>query len=131
MFFIESSSRKWLKYLFILIILYISILLIIEIYDKYTTYNSFQSQQKYYETQYNQYIQRVNQQREEIKEFFEFLIDNSLYLIELDYSYSNGIKAKVSTFLEPSNKIVSKYEILEISKFRINDEYYVILEINQ
>lgn len=131
MFFIESSLRKWLKYGLILMILCISILLIFEIYGKYIAIYDFQTQQKKYETQYNQYIKRVNQQREEFKEFFEFLIENDLYLIEFDYSYSGGIKAKVSTFLEPSKKIVSKYEIVEISKLRINDKYYVILEINQ
>ena len=119
MFFIESSLRKWLKYVFVLMILCISILLIFEIYGKYIVINDFQVQQKKYEAQYNQYIKRVNQQREEFKEFFEFLIENDLYLIEFDYSYSAGIKAKVSSFLEPSTKIVSKYEIIEISKLKI------------
>ncbi|HOB15695.1 MAG TPA: hypothetical protein PK894_02705 [Defluviitoga sp.] len=131
MFFIESNLRKWLKYAFMMLIIFFSILLIIEVYNKYRTYHSFQLQQQYYETQYNSYIQRVDQQRKEIKEFFEFLIDNNLYLIEFDYSYSSGIKAKVSTFLDPTEKIVSKYEILEISKFKMNEEYYVILQINQ
>lgn len=131
MFFIESSLRKWLKYGLILMILCISILLIFEIYGKYIAIYDFQTQQKKYETQYNQYIKRVNQQREEFKEFFEFLIENDLYLIEFDYSYSGGIKAKVSSFLEPSTKIVSKYEIIEISKLKINDKYYVVLEISQ
>lgn len=71
MFFIESSLRKWLKYVFVLMILCISILLIFEIYGKYIVINDFQVQQKY-EAQYNQYIKRVNQQREEFKEFLNF-----------------------------------------------------------
>ncbi|PNR96838.1 hypothetical protein [Petrotoga sp. 9PWA.NaAc.5.4] len=131
MFLIESNLRKIINYLLITILVIFSFILILRIYDKYSEYLNNKKFKEYEQLSYFNYLSQSKNQRNEIQEFLTFLIENEFYLIEFDYSYSNGPTAKVSALLELNEKIISKYSINEISKLKIGEKFYVVLEIKR
>ncbi|KUK80257.1 hypothetical protein [Petrotoga sibirica] len=131
MFLLESNVRKFLKYTLIATIILLLVLLVVESYGKYQEYLNIKRMQNNLNYNYNNYLYKVSNQRTDIREFFDFLTDNNFYLIELNYSLANGLSAKVATFIEPTQKIKSKYSISERTKINMGTKYYVILEIKE
>ncbi|PNR99533.1 hypothetical protein X928_07225 [Petrotoga miotherma DSM 10691] len=131
MFLLESNVRKLLKYILITTIILLFVLLVVESYGKYQEYLNIKKMQKNLNYTYNNYLYKVANQRTDIGEFFDFLTDNNFYLIEFNYSLANGLSAKVATFMEPTQKIKSKYSISEVTKINMGSKYYVVLEIKE
>ncbi|MGY4687727.1 hypothetical protein [Petrotoga sp. DB-2] len=131
MFLLESNVRKLLKYTLITTIILLFVLLVVESYGKYQEYLNIKRMQKNLNYTYNNYLYKVANQRTDIGEFFDFLTDNNFYLIEFSYSLANGLSAKVATFMEPTQKIKSKYSISEVTKINMGSKYYVVLEIKE
>ncbi|PNR96578.1 hypothetical protein [Petrotoga olearia] len=131
MFLLESNVRKFLKYTLIATIILLLVLLVIESYGKYQEYLNIKRMQNNLNYTYNNYLYKVANQRTNIVEFFDFLTDNDFYLIEFNYSLADGLSAKVATFMEPTQKIKSKYSISELTKINMGTKYYVILEIKE
>jgi hypothetical protein len=107
------------------------VLLVVESYGKYQEYLNIKRMQNNLNYNYNNYLYKVSNQRTDIREFFDFLTDNNFYLIEFNYSLTSGLSAKVATFIEPTQKIKSKYSISELTKINMGATYYVILEIKE
>jgi len=131
LFLLESNVRKLLKYILITTIILLFVLLVVESYGKYQEYLNIKKMQKNLNYTYNNYLYKVANQRTDIGEFFDFLTDNNFYLIEFNYSLANGLSAKVATFMEPTQKIKSKYSISEVTKINMGSKYYVVLEIKE
>lgn len=131
MFLLESNVRKFLKYTLITIIIILFVLLVFESYEKYQEYLNIKRIQNNLNYTYNNYLYKVANQRMVVEEFFDFLTDNNFFLIEFNYSLANGLTAKVATFMEPTQKIKSKYSISEVSKINMGSNYYVVLEIKE
>ncbi|HBT51679.1 MAG TPA: hypothetical protein DEA49_06165 [Petrotoga sp.] len=131
MFLLESNVRKFLKYMLITIMILLFVLLVVESYGKYQEYLNIKRMQNNLNYNYNNYLYKVSNQRTDIREFFDFLTDNNFYLIEFNYSLTSGLSAKVATFIEPTQKIKSKYSISELTKINMGATYYVILEIKE
>jgi len=131
LFLLESNVRKLLKYTLITTIILLFVLLVVESYGKYQEYLNIKRMQKNLNYTYNNYLYKVDNQRTDIGEFFDFLTDNNFYLIELNYSLADGLSAKVATFMEPTQKIKSKFSISEVTKINMGTKYYVILEIKE
>ncbi|POZ91296.1 hypothetical protein [Petrotoga sp. SL27] len=131
MFLLESNVRKFLKYTLIATIILLLVLLVVESYGKYQEYLNIKRMQNNLNYNYNNYLYKVSNQRTDIREFFDFLTDNNFYLIEFNYSLTSGLSAKVATFIEPTQKIKSKYSISELTKINMGATYYVILEIKE
>jgi len=131
LFLLESNVRKFLKYVLTTIIILLIVLLVIESYGKYQEYLNIKRMQDNLNYTYNNYLYKVANQRIAIEKFFDFLTDNNFYLIQFDYSYADGISAKVATFIEPTQKIKSKYTISELTKINMGSKYYVVLEIKE
>jgi hypothetical protein len=104
---------------------------VVESYGKYQEYLNIKRMQNNLNYTYNNYLYKVATQRMAVEEFFDFLTDNNFYLIELNYSLANGLSAKVATFMEPTQKIKSKYSISEVTKINMGSKYYVVLEIKE
>jgi len=130
-FLLESNVRKFLKYMLITIMILLFVLLVVESYGKYQEYLNIKRMQNNLNYNYNNYLYKVSNQRTDIREFFDFLTDNNFYLIEFNYSLTSGLSAKVATFIEPTQKIKSKYSISELTKINMGATYYVILEIKE
>lgn len=131
MFLLESNVRKFLKYTLITIIIILFVLLVVESYGKYQEYLNIKRMQNNLNYTYNNYLYKVANQRMVVEEFFDFLTDNNFFLIEFNYSLTDGLSAKVATFMEPTQKIKSKYSISEVSKINMGSNYYVVLEIKE
>jgi len=131
LFLLESNVRKFLKYTLITIIIILFVLLVVESYEKYQEYLNIKRMQNNLNYTYNNYLYKVANQRMVVEEFFDFLTDNNFFLIEFNYSLTDGLSAKVATFMEPTQKIKSKYSISEVSKINMGSNYYVVLEIKE
>lgn len=131
MFLLESNVRKFLKYTLITIIIILFVLLVVESYGKYQEYLNIKRMQNNLNYTYNNYLYKVANQRMVVEEFFDFLTDNNFFLIEFNYSLADGLSGKVATFMEPTQKIKSKYSISEVTKINMGSTYYVVLEIKE
>jgi len=131
MFLLESNVRKILKILLLLVLIFLFIILFFEIFRKHQDFLAVKQYGSQLNYSYTNYISRVSTQREKLYDFLIFLDNNDFKIIEFNYSYNYGLYAKVAKIMSASETITSKYSMSEITKVRIEDEYFVILEIKE